>query len=233
MQKIFDVIVPIRSKSEELKNKNILPFSGKTILVNYTIKKLLKIKEIRKIYVLTDSENYKKKLIKHRKIDSNYLRKKKYSEADSNINDLVNDFILHYYPLKNNQNFLMLQVTSPTLSIDEIKKTLQFIKKNNLKSLMHVCNVIESPYEIIEKRYKQKWNFLIKKRVINRQNYNRVFQYITGSLFYFDTNFFKKYKEIYNLKTTSYLVDKINFIDIDDKLTFEIAKKIVNLKTRK
>ena len=97
------------------------------------------------------TENYKKKLIRHKKVDSNYLRKKKYSEADSNINDLINDFILHYYPSKNNQNLLMLQVTSPTLSIDEIKKTLQFIKKNNSKSLMHVCNVIESPYEIIEK----------------------------------------------------------------------------------
>ena len=79
MQKIFDVIIPIRSKSSELKNKNILPFSGRTILVNYTIKKLLNIKKIRKIYVLTDSEKYKKKLTKHRKIDSNYLRKKKYT----------------------------------------------------------------------------------------------------------------------------------------------------------
>lgn len=232
MLKIFDVIIPIRSKSKELKNKNILPFLGKTILVNYTIKKLLNIKEIRKIYVLTDSEKYKNKLIKHRKVDSNYLRKKEFSEEDSSINDLINDFILDYYPFKNNQNLLLLQVTSPTLSIDEINNTLKFIKKNNLKSLMHVCNVIENPYEIIEKKKQKKWKFLIKKRIINRQNYNRVFQYITGSLFFFNMSFFKKYKKIYNLKTTLYVVDKINFIDIDNKLTFEIAKKIVNLKIR-
>ena len=178
---MFDVIIPIRSKSRGLKNKNILPFSGKTILVNYTIKKLLNIKEIRRIYVLTDSENYKKKLVKHRKVDSSYLRKKKYSEVNSKINDLINDFILHYYPFKNNQNLLILQVTSPTLSINEINRTLKFIKKKP-KSLMHVCNVVESPYEIIEK--KKKWNFFIKKRVVNRQNYTRVFQYITGSLFF-------------------------------------------------
>ena len=94
MQKLFDVIIPIRSKSKELKNKNILPFSGKTILVNYTIKKLLNIKEIRRIYVLTDSAKYKKKLIKHKKIDSSYLRKKKFSKANSKINDLIKDFIL-------------------------------------------------------------------------------------------------------------------------------------------
>ncbi len=230
---MFDVIIPIRSKSKELKNKNILPFSGKTILVNYTIKKLLNLKKIRRVYVLTDSKKYKNILIKNRKVDSNYLRKRKYSEADSNVNDLIDDFILNYYPYKNNQNLLLLQVTSPTLSVNEINKTLKFIKKNNLKSLMHVCNVIQSPYEIIEKKKGKKWNFLIKRRIINRQNYNRIFQYITGSLFFFDTNFFKKYKKIYNAKTTLYLVDKINFIDIDDKFTFEIAKKIANLKTRK
>ncbi len=233
MQKMFDVIIPIRSKSKELKNKNILPFSGKTILVNYTIKKLLNLKKIRRVYVLTDSKKYKNILIKNRKVDSNYLRKRKYSEADSNVNDLIDDFILNYYPYKNNQNLLLLQVTSPTLSVNEINNTLKFIKKNNLKSLMHVCNVIQSPYEIIEKKKGKKWNFLIKRRIINRQNYNRIFQYITGSLFFFDTNFFKKYKKIYNAKTTLYLVDKINFIDIDDKFTFEIAKKIANLKTRK
>ena len=233
MQKMFDVIIPIRSKSKELKNKNILPFSGKTILVNYTIKKLLNLKKIRRVYVLTDSKKYKNILIKNRKVDSNYLRKRKYSEADSNVNDLIDDFILNYYPYKNNQNLLLLQVTSPTLSVNEINNTLKFIKKNNLKSLIHVCNVIQSPYEIIEKKKGKKWNFLIKRRIINRQNYNRIFQYITGSLFFFDTNFFKKYKKIYNAKTTLYLVDKINFIDIDDKFTFEIAKKIANLKTRK
>ena len=232
MQKLFDVIIPIRSKSKELKNKNILPFSGKTILVNYTIKKILNIKEIRKIYVLTDSEKYKKKLIKHKKIDSSYLRKKKFSKANSKINDLIKDFILHYYPFKDNQNLLILQVTSPILSINEINKTLKFIKKNNPKSLMHVCKVIESPYEIIEKNKQKKLNFLIKKRIINRQNYNRVFQYITGSLFFFNSNFFKRYKKIYNLKTTLYSVDKINFLDIDDKLTFEIAKKVSNLNIR-
>ena len=159
MQKIFDVIIPIRSRSKELKNKNILPFLGKTILVNYTIKKLLNLKGIRRIYVLTDSEKYKNKLIKNRKVDRNYLRKKKHSEEGSSINDLINDFILHYYPYENNQNLLLLQATSPTLSINEINNTLKFIKKNNLKSLMHVCNVIESPYEIIEKKRKKNGNF--------------------------------------------------------------------------
>ena len=92
-------------------------------------------------------------------MDSSYLRKKKYSEVNSKINDLINDFILHYYPFKNNQNLLILQVTSPTLSINEINRTLKFIKKKKPKSLMHVCNVVESPYEIIEKKNEKKMEF--------------------------------------------------------------------------
>ena len=36
--------------------------------------------------------------------------------------------------------------------------------------------------------------FFNKRRIINRQNYNRIFQYITGSLFFFDTNFLKNIK---------------------------------------
>ena len=96
---------------------------------------------------------------------------------------------------------------------------------------MHVTKVLENPYEIIEKK-KKKWNFLMKKRFVNRQSYKKTFHFITGSLFFFTRNFFQKYKQIYNKKTFAYEVDKINFVDIDDKFTFELAKKVINSKIR-
>jgi len=51
---MFEAIIPLRSKSRGLKNKNILPFKNGVNLVNYTLKKLIKIKKIKKIYILTD-----------------------------------------------------------------------------------------------------------------------------------------------------------------------------------
>ena len=86
---MFEAIIPLRSKSRGLKNKNILPFKNGVNLVNYTLKKLIKIKKIKKIYILTDSDLYKKKIIQHKKIDVNYLRKKKYSNSKSKIDDLI------------------------------------------------------------------------------------------------------------------------------------------------
>ncbi len=228
---MFEAIIPLRSNSKGLKNKNILIFKNKINLVNYTLKKIINIKKIKKIHILTDSNYYKKKIIDHKKINKNYQRKKKLSQGNSQIDDLINDFLLNYNTNIKNNNFLLFQVTSPNLKKDEIIKTLEFIDKNKVSSLMHVTEVLENPYEIIEIKG-EKWKHLMKKRVVNRQNYLKKFMFITGSLFFFTRNFFSKNKKIFNSKTYPYKIDRINFIDIDDKFTFELAKKVINIKVR-
>ena len=57
----FDVIIPLRSKSKGLKNKNILDFEKKENLTNHARKKIISLKSINKIHILTDSQIYKKK----------------------------------------------------------------------------------------------------------------------------------------------------------------------------
>lgn len=228
---MFEAIIPLRSKSRGLKNKNILPFKNGVNLVNYTLKKLIKIKKIKKIYILTDSDLYKKKIIKNKKIDINYLRKKKYSNSKSKIDDLIKNFLANYNIDKNNKKFLLFQVTSPNLDIKEIIKTINFITKKKISSLMHVTKILENPYEVIEIK-KRKWKFLMNKRLINRQSYPKKFMFITGSLFYFTRSFFLKNKAIVNSKTFPYKVDRINFVDIDDKFTFQLSKQVSTLKIR-
>ncbi len=224
----FNIIIPIRSKSKGIKNKNIVNFQKNLNLTNFTLKKLIGIKQIKKIYVLTDSNLYKKKIIHHNKIDKKYIRKNKHSLSNSKIQDLVKDF------LKENSiidNLALIQVTSPLLNRKEIVKTFNFITKKKIQSLIHVSEILENPHETI-RGSKNKWSFLIKKRITNRQNYKNNYFFITGSMFFFTKKFFKKYKLIYNNKSYAYRVDKINFIDIDDPFTLEISKKLINMKIR-
>jgi CMP-N-acetylneuraminic acid synthetase len=227
----FNILIPIRSKSRGLKNKNILKFNNNINLTNYTIQKLLKIKNINKIFILTDSKLYKKKIINHQKIDKTYIRPEFLSKSNSKIQDLISHFLLSNSIDAKVSNFALMQVTSPMLSIKEIKQTFNFIDKTKLNSLMHISEVLESPNEIIVGQ-KKRWNFLINKRITNRQNYKKKYFFITGSLFYFTKNFFLKFREMYNNKTFAYKVDKINFVDIDDSFTFEISKKLTNMKIR-
>ena len=227
---MFDVIIPVRSGSKGIKHKNILKL-GRYNLINLLIKKIINLKEINKIYILADSKSYKKKILQHNKIIKNYLRSKKLSKNNSKIYDLVSNFIKWTSRKKYNlENIILFQVTSPLLSKKEIHSTISFIKAKKIKSLFHVCEMIEHPYECI-KGYNKKWSYLIKQNKINRQNYEKFF-FITGSFYFFTKKFFLKNKKFYNNSSYAYKVDKINFIDIDTPLDFEIAKKIRNLKIR-
>ena len=173
----------------------------------------------------------KKKIIKHKKINTEYIRLKKHSADNSIIYDLVNHF-LKWLNIKKykTEKILLLQVTSPLLHKNEISKTISFIKQKKISSLFHVSEMIEHPYECI-KGFKKKWSPIIKNNKVNRQNFDS-FYFITGSLWFFTKKFFLKYKKFYNKKSYAYKIDKINFVDIDTMFDFEIAKKLTNLKIR-
>ena len=227
---MFNVIIPLRSGSKGLKNKNISTF-GNESLVNCLLNKITNIRDINKIYILTDSKSYKQKIKKHKKVDLSYHRPKRLSLDNSNIYDLVSHFIKWESEKENKiKNILLLQVTSPLLNKKEIEKTILFIKKKKIKSLFHVCEIIENPNDCI-KGYNKNWSFLSKKIKVNRQNYDKYY-FITGSLYFFTKNFFLKYKKFYKKKSIAYKVDKINFIDIDTNFDLALAKAVENLKIR-
>lgn len=226
---IFDVIIPIRAKSKGLVNKNIKNFINDRHLTNHLLNKIIKFKKINKIYVITDSDYYKKSLLKNEKINSNFKRPPKYSRDNSKIDDLIRYFLKKKPEIKN--NILLMQSTSPLLSKHEINRTLKFIENNKYQSLIHVCKTFESPYEMIKNKGKN-WDYLMGNKVLNRQNYKNKFYYITGSLTFFTKKFFKKNKTVYNSKSYAFKIDRINFVDIDDELSFEIAKKLYKLRIR-
>ena len=228
---MFDIIIPLRSGSSGLKDKNILKFKNE-YLVNFLIKKIIKIKLINKIFILTDSNSYKNKIVNHKKINLNYIRPKFLSKKNSLVNDLIKDFI-NWSEKKNLdlKNIILMQVTSPLLKKKEIEKTLEFIKKKRISSLFHVSEVVEHPNHIIN-GFKKSWKYIIKNnKSQNRQKFSKYY-FINGSFYYFTKDFFKKYKTPYNKKSHAFKIDKINFIDINTIFDFEIAKKIVNNKIR-
>ena len=80
-------IIPARSGSKSIKNKNILPYKG-TPLIYHTIKTSKNSKLINKILVSTDSKKYQKLAIKFG-AEAPFLRPKKISHDTSHDKELV------------------------------------------------------------------------------------------------------------------------------------------------
>ena len=125
-------IIPARSGSKGIEDKNIKKINNKTLIeIAYQTAKKSKI--FTHILISTDSLKYKK-ILKKAKINIDSLRSKKYSKDNSTDLELLN------YEIKKFENYIkkkinyvaLLQPTSPFRSSKDLIKCFQIIKSKKL-----------------------------------------------------------------------------------------------------
>lgn len=143
-------IIPARSGSKGIKNKNIIDFNGKPLLV-WSIEQAQNCNYEMKILVSTDSQEYAN-IAKKYGAEVPFLRPNNIS-ADLSTDFEFIDHCIKW--LKTNENYtcdiiLQLRPTSPTRNIEDINKALQiFIKnRNKFDSLRSVIPFDKSPYKM-------------------------------------------------------------------------------------
>lgn len=130
-------IVPARSGSKRIKNKNIKKFLGKPIIF-YTLKKLFKSKLFDKIIVSSNSKKIlnicskKFNIIRH-------LRNEKFSDDKSSTIDAINSCIKEC-KLSSFDNVCCVYPCTPLLNIHDLKKTLSILYSNNKKFIVPVIS---------------------------------------------------------------------------------------------
>ena len=145
-------IIPARSGSKSIKNKNIKLFNGKP-LIAWTIELALASK-ISRVVVTTDSKEIKEIAIKYG-AEVPYLRDKKLSNDTIGIEPVISD-VLEY--LKNNEEYIpycvsLLLPTSPFRSVYDINRSLDIYTKKNATSVVSVSPAIANynPYWMLRK----------------------------------------------------------------------------------
>ena len=151
MKKIL-CIIPARSGSKGLPNKNIKEFKGHPLL-SWSIKQALQSKYKMKIIVSTDSEHYAK-IAKKYGAEVPFLRPKELSD------DLSTDYecIKHCIEwLEKNETYipdiiLHLRPTQPCRNVETINTCLDIFIKNidNYDSLRTVIKIDKSPYKMYQ-----------------------------------------------------------------------------------
>lgn len=207
-------IIPARSGSKGIKNKNLKKIIGNKTLIEHAYEIADKSKIFNKIIISTDSAVYKNYLKKNN-IQINFLRPKRLS------GDFVTDLALIKYELKRYEKFYrtdfdyvcLLQPTSPLRKITHLKKCLNLLIKRKLDAVWTVSEINSKFHPI--KILKVKKNLLsyydAKKgsKFISRQLLDNC--YIRNGVAYFISK-----KSI--LKKNTILPKNTGFILIKDKL---------------
>tara|TARA_B100001057_G_scaffold500364_1_gene614996 strand:- start:5515 stop:6198 length:684 start_codon:yes stop_codon:yes gene_type:complete len=213
-------IIPIRSGSKRLTDKNILEYHGKS-LYEWTTDFSLKSNFFNKIILATNYENilnkkFNKKIIK-------YSRSKKNSSDRSTLLDLTKEIIVKFN-IKNDDIIFILPVTNPLRRKKDLIKIYNLFEKNKFKYPVFSVRKNINPLHLLFKKEK---GFLkpFKKNVINTKKQASPTNYIWNDAFLIDSckNFMQK-KNLYGYKCLFYEMPQEFSVSIDDKYDFEVSK---------
>lgn len=221
-------IIPARSGSKGLKDKNILSLDNKP-LIAHTILTALNTEEISKVIVSTECENIAK-ISKIFGAEVPFLRPKYLAEDNSKAIDNYIFSIPKYEEFYNIsfRDFCVLQPTSPLRISEDISKAIDLFYSNKADSVISFTEADHPPYwaKKIDRYLNVKSYFDYDSSKYNRQDLPKA--YIpNGAIFVFNYNFLKNKETYYSENTFAYIMPKIRSIDIDTKLDFDFAEYIL------
>lgn len=228
MRKI--AIIPARSGSKSLKNKNILDLCGKPVIA-WSIEAALKSKCFERVIVSTDSKEYGQ-------ISLNYGAEVVYrSEEASSDTATTYDVLVELFKnvdLSMYDYFVLLQPTSPLRTEKHIKEAVELFEtnykeKNTLVSVTK-ANKTSNLIREIDDSLSLK-NYDVDYSKYRRQNYK---EYETnGAFFISKINHYLETKHFYGEKGIAYIMEKEDSPEIDDEMDFEVIKMLLNKRLKK
>ncbi len=220
-------IIPARSGSKGLKDKNIKNLNGKP-LIAYTIEAALKSGVFKDVVVSTDSEEYKK-------ISEEYgawvpfLRSKDLSKDTSSTNEVIKDVILKLKDAGKEYDALMiLQPTSPLRDEEDIRNSENLLYEKKANSVVSMCECDHSP--LLTKALDGNMNldgFLSDLKQTRRQDLKKIYR-LNGAIYLIKVDYFLKYQDFYKENSYAYIMDKNKSIDIDNIYDFKLAEILMD-----
>jgi len=232
MKKNIWAIIPARSGSKGVRNKNIRLLNKKP-LIAYTIRSAIKSRVFKKIWVLTDSIKYAK-IAKTYGAEIPFIRPKEIS-GDLSTDDELYEFLFKFLDKKGitpPDFFANLSPTIPIRSNNVIKRGVEYFyrKKNLFESMRTVAEQSQTAYRnfrIIDGKLCSiiKKDFDLKKLMKPRQLYPKT--YIAwGGVDIISTKSFLKNKTVHSKNVLPFVADQL-YVDIDHKRDFEYAEFLI------
>lgn len=221
-------IIPARSGSKGVPDKNIRLINGKPLLA-YTIETAIKCKMFDEVFVSTDSKKYAEIA---NKFGANvpFFRSSETSSDNADSWSVVRETLEKYRELnKSFTTIALLQPTSPLREPVDIVNGYELYKKKEANSIVSVCEVEYSPLlcNLLGEDLSMK-NFLQKDVYLKPRQKLPVYYRINGALYIVKVKDTTNIFDLYDEKCYAYIMSREKSIDIDTELDFCIAEKIQN-----
>jgi N-acylneuraminate cytidylyltransferase/CMP-N,N'-diacetyllegionaminic acid synthase len=226
LNKTFLAIIPARSGSKGLIDKNIKEMNQKPLMA-YTIEACIKAELFDEILVSTDSFQYAK-IAERYGAHVPFLRPETLALDQSTTTEVI----LHTINEMKNRGktydcLVLLQPTSPLRTEKHIKESIQIFFENEADSVISISKL--SHPSALNVSIDETGTLVVPfrdKESLRRQDFSQEYR-INGAIYITNTNFFLQYKSFYAGKSFPYIMEPVNSIDIDDAFLFRVGELLL------
>lgn len=216
-------IIPARSGSKGVKDKNIRDLNGKP-LMSYTIEAAINSGEFDEVMVSTDSEKYAEVA---RTFGANvpFLRSAQTASDTASSWDMVEEVIGRYSELgKIFETFCLLQPTSPLRSVEDIKNAYALYRKKADFAVVSVCEAEHSPLWCGHLPDDNEFVDFVDQRNIKQRQVGEKFYRLNGAIYIVNIERFLNDKYLYRKGSYAYIMPQDRSMDIDTEIDFKITE---------
>lgn len=226
-------VIPARSGSKGVKDKNIIDLNGKPLLA-YSVEAAVQSRIFQKIHVSTDSKEYAKIAVKYG-AEVPFIRSKELSADDVSTWDAMRFVIEEYAKMGEYFDTLtVLQPTSPLRTEKDIIRAFDFFNKKNANMISSVCETEHSPLwsntlpdDLSMVDFEdEKYAYLPRQKLPIYYRENGAIYIVKVKQMFSDINLYKD-------KCYAFIMDRESSVDIDTEFDYIFAKMVLDLRLKR
>ena len=219
-------IIPARSGSKGLKDKNIRLLSGKPLLA-WTIEAAVHSGEFDEIMVSTDSEIYAE-IARQYGADVPFLRSTETASDTAGSWDVAAEVLENWRKRgRTFDTFCLLQPTSPLRNAEDILNAFALFREKADFAVVSVCEAEHSPLWCGHLPESREFTEFIREDAMKQRQSGRKFYRLNGAIYIVDVQKFGTDRFLYREGSFAYIMPQERSIDIDTEIDFRMAELLM------
>lgn len=220
-------IIPARSGSKGLPDKNIKLLNGKPLLA-YSIEAALVSGMFDAVHVSTDSERYAD-IARQYGADEPFLRSAETSSDTASSEDAIREVLRRYEKMGQRFDaFMLLQPTSPLRTAGDIRAAFDVMTEKHAESVVSVCEMEHSPLWSNTLPPDGSMRAFIRADGSKRRQELETYYRMNGAIYLVKTEHFLRTGSLYGDDCYAYIMTAERSVDIDTPTDFLFAECLLN-----